>query len=198
MSMDNLSTQCRRVPPAPQAADSGGRRSVTTHLAALALAVAGLAAPPAAAEPESRPPDLRVEANIQSLGRNRTKGATESTRRLAITVENRERSAVKNLELRWRIVARDVNSRKLSIAANGRQPLTIGPEETAEVTSGPARFIEREGKTKTTGKGKNRRQTTGPDTGTDYAGYVVEVYQHGKLVAEASTAGMRERTKGMK
>lgn len=48
---------------------------------------------------------------------------------------------------------------------------------------------------KTIGKGRNRRQVGQPDTGRIYAGYVVELKQDGKVIAEASTNGLAKQLK---
>jgi len=160
----------------------------TLLLAAICLAFPGFAAA------EDRPPDIRVSASATSMGTKRPNKTTKTSKRiLKITIENRDHSAIKGLDVHWMMIARDVKSRKLSIAAEGRIPVSLDRIERKQIESGIASFTEKEGAVKRSGKGKNKRVSAGPDTGTRYGGYLVQVRHQGKIVAQAGTAGMADR-----
>lgn len=157
-------------------------------LAALCLAF------PVSANAEVRAPDIRVSASATSAGTERPNKSTKVSKRiLKIQIENRDQAPIKDLDVHWMMIARDVNSRKLSIAAQGHSKVSLDRVERREIESRTASFTEKEGVVKRTGKGKNKRTTAGPDTGTRYGGYLVQVRHQGKMVAQAGTSGMAER-----
>jgi len=169
------------------------RQTRTAMKTTLLLAAICLAFPdPATAE--DRAADIRVSASASSMGTERPNKTTKvSNRILKIKIENRDQSAITGLEVHWMMIARDVNSRKLSIAAEGRSPVSLDRVERKEIESRIASFTEKEGAVKRSGKGKNKRTTAGPDTGTRYGGYLVQVRHKGKIVAQAGTSGMADR-----
>ena len=143
---------------------------------------------------DGRPADIRVTASPKSMGSDRpNKSTTVSHRVLKITVENRDQTAIKGLEVHWMMIARDIKSRALSIAAEGTDTVSIDRVDKKEIESSIASFTKKEGAVKRTGRGKNKRTTAQPDTGTRYAGYLVQVRHNGKIVAQAGTSGMADR-----
>ena len=158
-------------------------------LCAVLLCAPGLLADPAKALPAK--PDIRVEAKAESAGTDHGNNSRTSSRRIRIHIENHEHQPVDKLEVHWKIFSRDINSRHEKVAASGKETVRIAADSATEVVSGVAKFTEREGKSKTVGKGKNKRKVAQPDTGTDYAGYSVEITRNGKKIAEAGTLGRR-------
>lgn len=158
-------------------------------LLAVALTLAGVV--PAASAENADKPDIRVSVRTDSLGGNHGKNTDTSSRRLLIRVENREHQPVPNLQVHWKIIARDINSRRHSTAASGKRDLDLDADETKEIESGAAKFTRHENRSKIVGKGKNKRRVPLDDTGNDYAGYVVEITRNGQLIAKAATVGMK-------
>lgn len=149
--------------------------------------------------------DIRLQVSTKSLG-SHSKGASRtSQRQLKITIDNRGTEAFDKTTMEWTVVARDIKSRKLSIAASGKKTVNIPADSDTEVTTGAFSFSKQEGKierTKNKGnkkstKNKKSRVKVHPDTGTRYAGYVVTFKQGGRIIAETSTAGMKDRIKGL-
>jgi hypothetical protein len=134
-------------------------------------------------------PDIRVSVKAESMGTERGKASRVSSRRLVIHVENHEHQSVGDLQVQWKIFSRDINSRREKVAASGKRDLKLDADDGMDVETPVVRFTERDGKSKATGKGKNKRQTAQPDTGEDYAGYTVEITRNGKPVARAGTLG---------
>ncbi len=150
------------------------------------LAGSALSAP---ATPDAKP-DVRITVKAVSAGSNRNNKSVTATRRLEISLENREHRELTGLKLEWKIAGEDVRSKKKSVEAKGSKGIKIEADGKLMVESDTAKFTESEGDVKTSGKGKNKRRTVGPDTGSRYAGYVVELFQNGKRIAEASTNGL--------
>jgi len=145
-----------------------------------------LAAPAAAADSAAKP-DVRITVKAVSAGSD-LKGKTKvSTRRLEIHLENRGNTELTGLTVEWAIYGKDVQSHNKKVDAQGSKPAKLDAKGTLDIESDVARFSETEGGTKSSGKGKNRRQVGVPDKGRDYAGYVVKLKPHGTKNAEAAT-----------
>lgn len=140
-------------------------------------------------------PDVRITVKAVSAGSDRSNKSATSTRRLEIHLENREHRELGGLKIEWRIAGEDIRSNRKSVEAKGTKEIKLDADGKLDVGSGTAKFTEKEGEVKITGKGKTRRRTVGPDTGSRYAGYVVELFQNGKLIAEASTNGLDKQLK---
>jgi hypothetical protein len=151
------------------------------------------------APPESAgKPDIRISVKATSEGTERgKKGSRVASRRLQIHIENREHRELAGLQLEWKIIGEDINSKQNKVDASGKQALKLAADEVTDVQSGVAQFAEQEGGVKTVGKGKTQRKVPQPDKGRSYAGYVVEIKQGGQVIAEASTLGIRKQTKGL-
>jgi hypothetical protein len=91
-----------------------------------ALIASSLAILTALGNAEPRAADIRVSVSAKSTGTERpNKSTTVSNRILKISVENRDHAAINGLEVHWMMIARDINSRKLSIAAEGTDKVSI-------------------------------------------------------------------------
>jgi hypothetical protein len=141
----------------------------------------------------SAKPDVRITVKAVSAGSNRNNKSVTSSRRLEIQLENREHRDLAGLKLEWKIAGENIQSNKKSVEAKGSKEIKLEADGKLTVESDVAKFTESEGAVKTTGKGKNKRRTVGPDTGSKYAGYVVELFQNGKRIAEASTNGLEKQ-----
>lgn len=145
----------------------------------------------AAEKKESVVPDIRITVKAISDGTDHGKDGTSVThRRLQVRLENRGHVAVDQLQVQWKIMERDINSRKVTTAATGTLPVKLEADEVKEVETSAAKMVRHEGKPKQVGKGNNRHLVVERDSGKDYAGYVVEVTRNGTRVAEAATVGM--------
>ena len=168
-------------------------RAITLCAALFAIIGTVNGAPP---EPTGKP-DIRISVKATSEGTERGKKDTRASRRLQIHVENREHRELAGLQLEWKIIGEDINSKQKKVDASGKQALKLAADEVTEVQSGVAEFTVQEGGVKTTGKGKNQRKVGQPDKGRSYAGYLVEIKQGGNVIAEASTLGIRKQVKGL-
>ena len=169
-------------------------KAIVLFAAMFAILGTAIGAPP---EPAAKP-DIRISVKATSEGTDHgKKGARVASRRLQIHLENREHRELTDLQLEWKIIGEDINSKQNKVDASGKQSLKLAADEVLDVESGVAQFSEQEGGVKKVGKGKNQRKVPLPDKGRSYAGYVVEIKQHGKVVAEASTLGIRKQTKGL-
>jgi hypothetical protein len=135
-------------------------------------------------------PSVHITVKAVSEGTDRSKHTAVSSRRLRIVIENRESRRLEGLKLDWSIYGKDIGSHNKKVDAKGTKPVTLEANGETTVESDVAKFTEKEGVPKTVGKGKNKRRVAQPDTGRDYAGYVVELKQGGKVIAEASTVGL--------
>lgn len=143
-------------------------------------------------------PSIRIGVKATSEGTEHGKKNTRvATRLLQIRIENREHRDLDGLQLEWKIIGEDINSKQNKVDASGKQALKLAADGVTEVKSGVAEFPVQEGGVKTVGKGKNQRKVPQPDKGRSYAGYIVEIKQGGHVVAEASTLGIRKQTKGL-
>jgi hypothetical protein len=161
---------------------------------AFIAALFGFLGPASAAPPEpTAKPDVRIAVKAVSEGTEHNKKTRTSSRRLKIHLENREHRELTNLQLEWKIIGEDLNAKQKKVAESGKETIKLDADGSLDIDSGVAQFSETEGGTKTVGKGKNRRVIPQPDTGRNYAGYIVELKQHGKVIAEASTIGIRKQ-----
>lgn len=152
--------------------------------------MAGFAKP---AAPVATPPDVRITVKAVTAGTDRKGKTAVSSRRLQIHLENREHRDLKGLQLEWKIVGEDIQNHRKSINTKGNRTVALGADGNLDIESDVARFSKTEGGVKTIGRGKNRRRVGQPDTGHRYAGYVVELKQAGKVIAEASTNGIQKQ-----
>lgn len=149
------------------------------------------------------PADIRLQVSNTSLGSDTKGNSRTSERELKITIDNRGTEAFEKVTMEWAVVGRDINTRKLSIAASGTKTVDIPADTDTEVTTGAFSFSTQEGKIERNNKKgannnqKKNRVKVNPDTGTRYAGYVVTFTKGGQVIAEASTAGMKDRIKGL-
>ena len=161
---------------------------------ALLTAVFGVFVSALSAAPgPSDKPDVRISVKAVSEGTDINKGSKTTSRRLKIHIENHEHHELSGLQLEWKIVGEDLNGKAKKVAESGKQTIKLDADGTLDIDSGVAQFSEKEGGSKTVGKGKNRRKVGTPDTGRNYAGYLVEIKQNGKLIAEAATIGIRKQ-----
>lgn len=150
--------------------------------------------PAIGATPEANAkPDIRISVKAVTAGSDFNKKSKTSSRRLQIHLENREHRELTDLQLEWKIISEGLDSKGKKVEKSGTQTIKLGADEALDVESGVAQFTEKEGGTKSVGKGKNRRSVPQPDTGRNYAGYLVELKQNGKLIAEAATIGIRKQ-----
>ncbi|MBN8456415.1 MAG: hypothetical protein J0M04_01020 [Verrucomicrobia bacterium] len=140
-------------------------------------------------------PDVRITVKAVSAGADRSNKSVTSSRRLEIHLENREHRELTGLKIEWKIVGEDIRNDRKSVESKGTKEIKLDADGKLDVESGTAKFTEKEGEVKVTGKGKNKRRTVGPDTGKRYAGYVVELFQNGKRIAGASTNGIEKQIK---
>ncbi|MCF7674063.1 MAG: hypothetical protein K9N23_01750 [Akkermansiaceae bacterium] len=160
-------------------------------IVSLLAAMAGFAKPAAPAAP----PDVRITVKAVTAGTDHKGKTTVSSRRLQIQLENREHRDLKGLQLEWKIVGEDIQNHRKSITAKGNRTVNLDADGNLDIESDVARFSKTEGGVKTIGRGKNRRRVGQPDTGHRYAGYVAELKQGGKVIAEASTNGIQKQLK---
>lgn len=169
-------------------------KTLALFAAWFAIVGTALAATPA----PSAKTDVRIGVKATSSGSEHpNKGTTVSSRELQIHLENREHRQLAKLQLEWKIIGEDLNSDKKKVDASGKKAVTLEADGKLDVTSDVIHFTEKQGVPKTTGKGKSRRTTGQPDTGRRYAGYLVELKQDGKVIAEASTVGIRKQVPGL-
>lgn len=133
---------------------------------------------------------VRITVKPVSAGTDHEKSSTVSSRKLEILLENREHRRLEGLVLDWKIYGENIRSRKKEVTAKGSKPVNLDADGKLTLETDVAKFTEKEGAVKTTGKGKNRHRVATPDTGTDYAGYAVELKQGGQVIAESSTLGL--------
>lgn len=152
----------------------------------------------------AEPADIRLQVSSKSLGSHSQGNSRTSQREFRIMIDHRGSESFDKVTMEWTVVGRDINSRKLRIAASGKKTVAIPADTDTEVTSGPFSFSKKEGKVeRTRKKGTNKnaknknRVKVHPDTGTRYAGYVVTFTKAGRVIAEASTAGLKDRIKGL-
>lgn len=149
-------------------------------------------------------PRIGISVSAVSAGSESPNKSTRiSERQLKIRVENGENMEFKDLELRWSVIRKDIRSGKLSLAGSGKKTISLEPISEKEFTSSVVKFTENEGKAipkpkgKSNNKGKKKPPVYGPDTGTAYAGYVVEIRRGSEILAEASTNGIRGHVAGI-
>jgi hypothetical protein len=144
-------------------------------------------------------PDIRLKVTNSSLGADKKGDNRVSQRQLTIKIDNRERDAFEGVTLEWFVIARDINNRKLSLAGSGSKKIDIPADDDSETTSDPFSFSKKDGKVERINRNRPDQEQfkVNPDTGTRYAGYVVRIVQDGKVIAEAATAGMKDRAKDL-
>ncbi len=164
-------------------------------LAVLAAASIVLAAPTATAA------DIRIKVSNKVLTKKRDGDTRSNQRQLLVKIDNRERSAYQGVTMEWTVIARNIDNRKLSIAGSGSKQVDIPASGEIEVSSDPFSFSKTEGKIKRIEENRFRPDrpqfNVDPDTGTRYAGYIVVLKKDGEVIAEAATAGMKKRVRGL-
>ena len=156
-------------------------------LAALAGAFSVVQAQDAA---PAKAADLIVSVEVENVSRDRGDNSTTETKRLKITVQNRNKEAVTG-NLNWKMLGRDVQSRDLKAVGGDVAKVDLGPGESKVIEGAPVAFTQKEGKTTKKG-GKKGGTKTAPDTGVDYKGYFVEIYSGETLIGSAYSPGMKD------
>lgn len=134
---------------------------------------------------------LVVTVEVENVSRDRGENSTSETKRLKITVQNRNKEAVAG-NLNWKLLGRDVQSRDLKAVGGDVAKVNLAAGETKVIEGVPVVFTEKEGKTTKKG-GKKGGTKTAPDTGVDYKGYFVEIHDaNNTLLGSAYSPGMKD------
>lgn len=153
-----------------------------------------LALPHAFAE-ESAPARLnllQVKVDVENVDRERSDNTTSQTKRLKITLENRNKEEVTG-KIEWKLVGKNLESRDLVAMGGAEIDYKLAPGQTKDFETPSVTFTEKKAKRS---NNKNAKKT--PDTGEDYKGYFVEVEdKDGKLVGSAYSPGMKEGAKDL-
>lgn len=144
----------------------------------------------AESKPPGPPPDVRITVKAVSVGTDRDKKSAVATRKLEITLENREHRALGGLTLEWKIYGEDIRSNKKSVVEKGTESVTLEADQTKTIGSNIASFEVKEGDIKIVGKGKNKHRAVERDAGKRYTGYTVVLKQGKSVLAEAATVGL--------
>lgn len=146
------------------------------------------------AQPNTIP--LVVSVEVENVSRDRTDNSSSETKRLKITIENRNKEAVTG-KLNWKLLGRDVQSRDLKAVGSDVTDVSLAAGESKVIEGSPVVFAQKEGKTTKKG-GKKGGSKTAPDTGVDYKGYFVEVNDETNVViGSAYSPGMKENAKDL-
>jgi hypothetical protein len=169
------------------------------HRLFLHLILAALAGAFSFVQAQSAPPakaaELIVSVEVENVSRDRNDNSTTETKRLKITVQNRNKEAVAG-NLNWKMLGRDVQSRDLKAVGGDVAKVNLAPGESKVIEGVPVAFTEKEGKTTKT-KGKKGGTKTAPDTGVGYKGYFVEIHSGDALIGSAYSPGMKEAARDL-
>jgi hypothetical protein len=164
--------------------------SFATSLLSLLLVISiSLAALPAQAG------GVELDVSVKSVGSAKKGRSHTSNRILIVRVDNRGDEDHRGLRLEWKVSGRDVKTRRSRIVATGSESVNVPAGEEVEVETKRFSFTTTDGKVERIwNKNKNGpkyRIKVHPDTGTRYHGYSVVLKRGGKIIAEASTPGVR-------
>jgi len=141
------------------------------------------------AQVPDRPLPVAVAVERTVVAHDRGGGKTTDKIRLDITLENRNRVDLKGLKLIWKILGRDVRSRRLVAQAGVLQTINLPAGTLMVLRTDPATFQEIDEKF-TPGR-NNRPGKTTPASGRKYRGFFVELYtSDSKLVTRTCSPGM--------
>ena len=139
---------------------------------------------------------LVVTVEVENVSRDRDDNSSSETKRLKITLQNRNKEAVAG-DLNWKLLGRDVQSRDLKAVGTDVAKVNLAPGETKTIEGAPIVFTQKEGKT-TKKSGKKGGSKTAPDTGVDYKGYFVEIHDaQNNLLGSAYSPGMKENARDL-
>ncbi|MFM7180591.1 MAG: hypothetical protein ACKO2G_03885 [Verrucomicrobiales bacterium] len=167
-------------------------RFFSVLLAAVAASLPNLQAQEAAPVKQ----DVQVTAEVENVSRDNRGDSHTETKRLKITLHNRSKEPVTG-SMNWKLLGRDVQSRDLKAVGGDVAKVNLAGGETKVIEGVPVAFIQKEGKT-TKKSGKKGGSKTAPDTGVDYKGYFVEVYDaKDELIGGAYSPGMKDEARDL-
>ena len=129
--------------------------------------------------------DIRLKVSNKRLGGQKSGDTRSSMRQLVVEIDNRNREDYDGATVEWKIIARDINSRKLSIASVGSRKIDIPGDEEVEIKTEPFSFDKKEGKVHRINENRPDLEQfrADPDTGTRYAGYVLTITHNNLIIA---------------
>ena len=159
--------------------------------AGVALAAWGMALSSGNAQTAPPPlPTVTLAVEKDNAGHDRKGDSTTDKIRLRITVENRNKTDLKGLKLIWKILGRDVRSRKLVGGAGAAQAINLPVSTVMVLQTDAAVFTEIDEKY-TPSRNKNQPGKTTPASGRTYRGFFVELYTaDSRLIARACSPGL--------
>ena len=92
------------------------------------------------AAPVSEAADIRLKVKTKVLGNKRTGDTRKTQRQLKIEIDNRDREAYDGVTMEWMVIARDIQTRKLSIAGSGTKEIDLPANDEIDVMSDPYSF----------------------------------------------------------
>jgi hypothetical protein len=113
--------------------------------------------------------------------------AGRGAKQLEISLTNTKTVTATNLVVEYWIINRDVETKQLGIAKEGKETLTLRPTGRETIKSSPAKFTYTPPKS-TGGSSHSRRGSSNvritPESGTKFYGYAVRVSHNDKVVNE--------------
>lgn len=130
------------------------------------------------AQAPDRPLPVWVAVDKTVVAHNRSGGKTVDRIRLDITLDNRNRVDLKGLKLVWKILGRDMRSRRLVAQAGALQTVNLPARTLMVLRTDPVTFT-----------GIDKKST--PASGRKYRGFFVDLYtSDSKLIARTCSPGM--------